>query len=295
MKVLRAQSAGFCWGVERAIDIARKYASEGKSPVYTDGPLIHNRQMMEKLEAEGIAEVGDYTSQKDLGDQVSNENDNSVIVVRAHGISPERRKYLKNLGLEFKDATCPDVGIIAGKIRLHARKGFATVIFGDPKHPETIGLLGYTEGKGHAIQSKEDIDALPPLGKDVIMVSQSTMFTFEFEELAAHLKLSYPEMFVFDTICGATKDRQSDVRVLVENGAEAIVVIGGHHSANTCKLAKLARMYERPTYHIETVAEIDPEAFARYSSVGVTAGASTPEFIIDSVCQKLGEIEPAVA
>lgn len=290
MKVIRAQSAGFCWGVERAINIARKYAAEGKSPVYTDGPLIHNRQMMEKLVAEGIREVGDYQSQTSLDEQVDTRGENSVMVVRAHGISPERRQYLKSLGLDFKDATCPDVGIIAGKIRLHARKGFATVIFGDPNHPETIGLLGYTEGKGYPIQSTDDIDALPPLGDKVIMVSQSTMFTFEFEELAAHLRSKYPEMFVFDTICGATKDRQSDVRVLVENGAEAIVVIGGHHSANTRKLAKLARMYDKPTYHIETAHEIKAEEFAKYEAVGVTAGASTPEFIIDAVCKRLGEI-----
>ena len=119
MKVIRAKSAGFCWGVERAIDIAREYAQKGRHPVYTDGPLIHNRQMMEVLTGEGIREVGDYRSETKL--EVSQETDaGAVMVVRAHGISPERREYLKSLGMEFRDATCPDVGIIAGKVRMVA-------------------------------------------------------------------------------------------------------------------------------------------------------------------------------
>lgn len=286
MKVLRAKSAGFCWGVERAIDIARDYAVKGRNPVYTDGPLIHNRQMMEKLSQEGIREVGDYQSRADIAIAPANEGDNPVMVVRAHGISPERRTYLKNLGMEFKDATCPDVGIIAGKIRLHAKKGYATIIFGDKNHPEAIGLMGYTEGRGYCIVSKEDIDALPPLDR-VCMVSQSTMFMHEFAELSEYARSKFKEVLVFDTICQATKDRQTDVVALARQGAQAIVVIGGHHSANTVKLASLARLQNLPTYHIETAAEIVPDEMKQYQVVGVTAGASTPEFLISEVCSKL--------
>lgn len=293
MKILRAKSAGFCWGVERAIDIAQEYADKGHSPVYTDGPLIHNRQMMERLQGKNIREVGDYQSRSDLTID-EDTRDQAVMVVRAHGISPERRKYLKQLGLKFRDATCPDVGIIAGKIRMYARKGYATVLFGDPKHPEAIGLMGYTEGKGHVISNKADIDALPDLGDQVVMVSQSTMFTHEFEELSIYLRDRYPELIVFDTICQATKDRQGEIKDLVEAGAEALVVIGGHHSANTVKLAKLARMHDRPTYHIEVPDEIDAGEMAQYGSVGVTAGASTPDFIIDAVCARLESITTGV-
>ncbi|MGC9450115.1 MAG: 4-hydroxy-3-methylbut-2-enyl diphosphate reductase [Oceanipulchritudo sp.] len=290
MKVIRAQSAGFCWGVERAIDIARDFASRGRRPVYTDGPLIHNSQMMERLQNEGIREVGDYQSSKDLCID-ANKEENAVLVVRAHGISPERRKYLKSIGIEFKDATCPDVGIVAGKIRMHARKGYTTVIFGDKNHPEVIGLMGYTEGKGHPVRSIEDIDALPELGDKVVMVSQTTMFTDEFHQLADHLKAKYPEALIFDTICGATKDRQGDIAVLFEEGVEAFVVIGGHHSANTCKLAMLARKTGLPTYHIETAREIDKDDLSQYATVGVTAGASTPEFLISEVCNQLAAID----
>ncbi|MFN7340014.1 MAG: 4-hydroxy-3-methylbut-2-enyl diphosphate reductase [Opitutia bacterium] len=285
MRVLRAKSAGFCWGVERAIDIAREYAKAGRHPVYTDGPLIHNRQMMEVLTREGVREVGDYQSKAEVS--VADAGDRAVMVVRAHGISPERRAYLKSLGMEFRDATCPDVGIIAGKIRLHAKRGFSTVIFGDPAHPEVIGLLGYTEGKGHAVRTEADIDTLPPLGDQVCMVSQSTMFTDEFERLAAHLRRTYPGVLVFDTICGATKDRQGDIHELRRQGAEAVVVIGGRHSANTVKLAKLVELTGMHCFHVETAAELDLAALPRYRTVGVTAGASTPAFLIDEVVARL--------
>ncbi len=286
MKVLRAKSAGFCWGVERAIDIARDYAHQGRHPVYTDGPLIHNRQMMDVLSKEGIREVGDYQSKANIAVAPTAAGENPVMVVRAHGISPERRTYLKQLGMEFKDATCPDVGIIAGKIRLHAKKGYSTIIFGDKNHPETIGLMGYTEGRGHCITTKADIDALPPLDR-VCMVSQSTMFMHEFAELSAYARTKFAEVLVFDTICQATKDRQTDVISLAQQGAQAVVVIGGHHSANTVKLAALARLQHLPTYHVETAAELVPEEMKKFTVVGVTAGASTPEFLISEVCAKL--------
>ena len=286
MKVIRAKSAGFCWGVERAIQVAREEAQGGRRTVYTDGPLIHNSQMMDALGKEDIREVGDYQSTSDL-DLPKEEEKESVVVVRAHGISPQRRKYLKDLGLPFRDGTCPDVGIIAGKIKSHAEKGFSVVIFGDPKHPEVTGLLGYADGNGYVISSESDLERLPDFESGVVMVSQSTMFTHEFKNLSEILRQKYPELVILDTICGATKERQSDLVQLVEQGADAIVVIGGKHSANTRKLAKLASSYNKPTFHIETAEDLELGSFVDFSCVGVTAGASTPEFIIRSVCEKL--------
>ncbi|MEC7401822.1 MAG: 4-hydroxy-3-methylbut-2-enyl diphosphate reductase, partial [Verrucomicrobiota bacterium] len=131
------------------------------------------------------------------------------------------------------------------------------------------------------------IENLPPLSDQVAMVSQSTMFTHEFKMLSGILAKKYPTLLVFDTICGATKERQSDLVQLVEEGAEAIVVIGGKHSANTKKLAKLASSHDRPTFHVETAEDLDDKEFAEFETVGVTAGASTPEFIIRSICEKL--------
>ncbi|MFM8904872.1 MAG: 4-hydroxy-3-methylbut-2-enyl diphosphate reductase, partial [Verrucomicrobiota bacterium] len=143
------------------------------------------------------------------------------------------------------------------------------------------------EGRGHVISSEADIDALPDLGDKVCMVSQSTMFTDEFERLAARLRGRVPSALVFDTICGATKDRQSDVVELRKQGCEAVVVIGGRHSANTVKLASLVEREGLPCFHVETAAELDLAAVGRYRTVGVTAGASTPAFLIDEVCARL--------
>lgn len=291
MKVLRAESAGFCRGVERAINIVRDYVRQGRAPVFTDGPLIHNRQMMAELEAEGVREVGDYRSRSKLDLNLSpEEQQNAVVIVRAHGVTPERREYLKTLGAEFRDATCPDVGVIAGRVRLCAKKGFSTLVFGDPNHPEVVGILGYAEGRGFAVRTEADLEALPPLGDKVCMVSQSTMFPDEFEVLAEKVRERYPDAQIFNTICGATRSRQGDVIRLAEQGAEAIVVIGGRHSANTVKLATLVERQGLPCYHIETLRELDLEQMKRYSVVGVTAGASTPGFLIDEVCATLENV-----
>lgn len=289
MKVIRAKSAGFCWGVERAIQVAREESEGGRRRVYTDGPLIHNRQMMDALGKDDIQEVGDYQSKKEIDVKDSDEKE-SVVVVRAHGISPQRRDYLKGLGLPFRDGTCPDVGIIAGKVKSHAEKGYKIVIFGDPEHPEVIGLVGYANENAYVVNQEDDISNLPDLGDQVAMVSQSTMFTHEFKHLSSLLAEKYPNMLVFDTICGATKERQSDLVELVKDGADAIVVIGGKHSANTRKLAKLASSHDRPTFHIETAEDLIPADFDSFRVVGVTAGASTPEFIIRKVCERLEEL-----
>lgn len=291
MKVLRAESAGFCRGVERAINIVRDYLRRGRTPVFTDGPLIHNRQMMAELEAEGVREVGDYRSSSELDLNLSpTEAENAVVIVRAHGVTPERRDYLKKLGIEFRDATCPDVGVISGRVRLFAKKGYSTLVFGDPNHPEVVGILGYADGRGYAVRSEADLDALPPLGDKVCMVSQSTMFVDDFEILAEKVRQRYPNAQIFNTICGATRSRQHDVVALAEQGAEAFVVIGGRHSANTVKLALLAERHGLPCYHIETARELDCEHMKRYRVVGVTAGASTPGFLIDEVCAILEKL-----
>ena len=291
MKVIRAKSAGFCFGVERAIEIATTCTDGGKCKVFTDGPLIHNRQMMERLTNCGVLEIGDYKSESSINDQISKASpENSVLVFRAHGVSPDRRKYLQSLGLRCKDATCPDVGKIAGIIKMHANKNYTTVIVGDPDHPEVIGLLGYAGGKGYVVKDTKAIDELPDIQGDICMVSQSTMFTDDYNQISEYFKKRFPNTKIIDTICGATKERQKDVNVLAEKGAQAIVVIGGKHSANTVKLAIMAQRTGLPCFHIETLGELDIDAISKFDVVGVTAGASTPDFLIDEVCKKLEQL-----
>ncbi len=277
--------------MERAIEIATTCTDGGKCKVFTDGPLIHNRQMMERLTNCGVLEIGDYKSESSINDQISKASpENSVLVFRAHGVSPDRRKYLQSLGLRCKDATCPDVGKIAGIIKMHANKNYTTVIVGDPDHPEVIGLLGYAGGKGYVVKDTKAIDELPDIRGDICMVSQSTMFTDDYNQISEYFKKRFPNTKVIDTICGATKERQKDVNVLAEKGAQAIVVIGGKHSANTVKLAIMAQRTGLPCFHIETLGELDIDAISKFDVVGVTAGASTPDFLIDEVCKKLEQL-----
>ncbi len=288
MKVIRAKSAGFCFGVERAINIATSCTNEGKCKVFTDGPLIHNRQMMERLTNQGIYEIGDYKSEISIDASIKESSvQDDILVIRAHGVSPERRKYLLGLGMRCKDATCPDVGKIAGIIKMHANKGYTTVIVGDPDHPEVIGLLGYAGDKGFVVKNKNDIDNLPNIEGQICIVSQSTMFTDDYHDISEHLKKRFPDTKIIDTICGATKERQKDVNTLAQNGAEAIVVIGGKHSANTVKLAVMAKRTGLPCFHIETLKELNLDEIKKFNVVGVTAGASTPDFLIDEVCSCL--------
>ncbi|MCR5183492.1 MAG: 4-hydroxy-3-methylbut-2-enyl diphosphate reductase [Opitutales bacterium] len=289
MKVLRAKSAGFCKGVERAINIALRDAKTGRySHIFTDGPLIHNNQMMAELAGHGVRELD--SDHKNLTAIPPQERDKCAIIVRAHGITPQRREILKKLGIDFHDATCPDVAKIAGRVKMCANKGFATVIFGDPQHPEVVGILGYAQERGYAVRTLEDIQKLPPLGDKVCLVSQSTMFVDDFEKIAEALKKRFPAAEIYNTICGATRDRQGDIPALVEQGAQAIVVIGGRHSANTVKLAKLVEASSVPCFHIETLAELDLNALKSFKTVGVTAGASTPGFLIDEVCNAIEKL-----
>ncbi len=287
MKILRAKSAGFCRGVERAIKIARDHAKRGKTHVFTGGPLLHNTQMMDEHSREGVSEL---SSDENVVPEISisdEEKKNSVVIVRAHGISPKRRQDLKNLGMEFRDATCPDVATISAKAAVYSKKGYSVVIFGDPKHPEVVGILGHATGTSFVVKTLEDIAALPPSSAPFCFVSQSTMHVDEFEKLADFLRERFPDSQIFNTICSATRERQSDVPALVENGAEAIIVIGGRHSANTMKLVGLVEQQGIPCFHIETPRELDLNAISRFKIVGVTAGASTPGFLIDDVCKTL--------
>jgi len=273
MRVLVAQSAGFCMGVRRAVDRARQIADGATAPVHTDGPLIHNRQMMDQLRTEGIRECAHPESLTD-----------GTLLIRAHGISPERRAALQRLPVCLEDATCPDVAKIQGLIRRHARRGFHVVILGDPGHAEVVGLLGYAEGRGHVVTGPADVDALPDMDP-VCLVSQSTQFPETFAAVAEAIRRRYHTALVLDTICESTRNRQAElVRLAAE--VDAFIVVGGVHSANTLRLVELAASL-RPTLHIETADQLDRAALAPFRSVGLTAGASTPSFIIEAVRRAL--------
>lgn len=270
MNVILAKSAGFCWGVSRAVTKARELAAE-RGVVYTDGPLIHNRQMMEQLREEGVVEIADPAQAGDM-----------PLLIRAHGISPERRAALSSAAACLFDATCPDVARTQAQIRKYARRGYSIVIYGDEGHAEVIGLLGFAEGRGYVVSRADDATTLPELER-ICVVAQSTQFPEEYGDVAESLRLRFPtaERIVLKTICESTRNRQRELREMADS-VDAIVVVGGSHSANTLRLVELARSL-RPTYHIETADQLDAAAMRGYTCVGLTAGASTPVHIIEQV------------
>jgi (E)-4-hydroxy-3-methyl-but-2-enyl pyrophosphate reductase len=275
MHVIVAESAGFCRGVKRAVEKARAVAAQG-GPVYTDGPLIHNRQMMEELRRGGIVESSDPQGLS-----------SGRLLIRAHGIPPSRRQTLERLPLEVIDATCPDVARIQGLIRQHARRGYHVVVFGDPQHPEVVGLLGYAEGRGRVVETEADVALLPSLSP-VCLVAQSTQSPDAYAGIAQAVRRRFTDVTVLDTICDSTKRRQNDLLVMAPQ-VDAFVIVGGAHSANTIRLTELARKLH-PTFHVETAADLDAKALCAFKSIGVTAGASTPAFLIEQVRRALAEL-----
>ncbi|MBF0633635.1 MAG: 4-hydroxy-3-methylbut-2-enyl diphosphate reductase [Nitrospinae bacterium] len=272
-----ASTAGFCWGVKNAMDLALKTAREADGPVYTHGPLIHNPQVIEMLEGKDIFALTD-AAQLEAG----------RVIIRTHGVTPQTRRSLKDRGLNVTDATCPLVARVQGIIKKHASKGYSTIIIGDKGHAEVLGLEGYAQGRGYVISSVEEARALPAMEK-VCVVAQTTCDILKYHKIVEVIKERWPDAAVQETICGATEDRQEEVRRLSRE-VDAMVVVGGKSSANTTRLAGIAREVCPVVFLIETEDELDPVEMLRFKRIGVTAGASTPTWMIERVRDRIADI-----
>jgi len=275
MRVMIAKNAGFCMGVKRAMDIVLDTANKAskEEPVYTDGPLIHNPQVLEFLEQKGISVLDEDTNPDGIN-----------VVIRAHGIKPDRKEKIENSGAKVCDATCPNVKSVQVIIKRYAAQGYSTVIVGDKGHAEVDGLLGYTGDNGYVVENVDDISKLPEMEK-VCVVSQTTQCKEVFNQVAEILKEKHKECKVFATICSSTSKRQKDI-VDLSKEVNAMVVVGGRNSANTKRLAEISETY-LPTFLIETEEELDMKKLMRYGLIGVTAGASTPNWMINRVVNKI--------
>lgn len=261
-------------GVHRAMDKVLTEANRGSGPIYTFGPLIHNTQVVKLLESKGVIAVDDVTGIKE-----------GTVVIRAHGIPPQERDLLRASGLRLIDATCPRVGKVQAIIRSQTRKGYTGVIVGDRDHPEVIGLMGYGNGRAHVISDPGEVKDLPDTEK-IFVVAQTTQEAENYRMVLEVIKKKYPEAKIFDTICDATYQRQEEVRGF-SGHVDGMVVVGGYHSGNTKRLAMVAKAAGIPTFHIETDKELDKHLLADMEVVGVTAGASTPNWMIRKVIQKI--------
>lgn len=277
MKVKLAKSAGFCMGVRRALDMALISSHIHKGPLYTIGPIIHNPQVIEFLERKGLHALKD-------GERPP---PGSKVIIRAHGISPKKASRLEKLGLEIIDATCPRVKAVQKIIERESQKGRSIVIVGDKEHPEVVALMGYARGKACVVKSPQDVEAMPIGDGPVSIVAQTTMDEMLYNEIVSLIKGKVPSCEVFNTICASTHVRQEEVRALASQ-VDAMVIVGGKNSANTKRLAKIcSEEMGKPTFHVETDLELDLEALSKYEVIGVTAGASTPNWIIKRVVQKI--------
>lgn len=279
MRVKLAKTAGFCWGVERALDIALDTANEAQGPVFTHGPLIHNPQTVELLREKNVH----------VSDPAGSPANGGLLVIRAHGISPQVRERLRGSGAAIRDATCPLVAKVHGIIRKHSRQGAFTVIIGERGHPEVEGHTGYAEAGSCLVTCLEDVEKLPPVGGEVVVVAQTTINMGEWGHVVDALQAKYPQARMFNTICDATEVRQEEVRRLAP-GVDLMVVVGGRNSGNTNRLAEVAREAGAESVLIETEREIDPAFIQRFKRIGVTAGASTPDWMIRRVVNRIEAI-----
>ncbi len=267
-------------GVKRAVDIVLDIAQKTHNrKIYTYGPLIHNPQTVDLLKKRGIQPVNRIEEIDPSG--------NAILIIRAHGISPQERDQIQGKGVKIIDATCPKVAHVQSIIKRHAARGYSIIIIGDREHPEVNGLLGYAGEKGLVLSHESEVAGLPE-GNSFCIVAQTTQSIDEYELIVAAIRKRFPDAVIFDTICDSTERRQSEVKELAGN-ADAMIIIGGRNSANTRRLANLSAQEGKPTFHIETVEELFHHSLAPYRDIGVSAGASTPNWIINRVVDALTE------
>jgi 4-hydroxy-3-methylbut-2-enyl diphosphate reductase len=277
MKIELASSYGFCYGVKRAIDIAEKHKNS-----FTYGPLIHNKDEIKRLK-DGF-NIG-------LIEKIEDVENNNAIVIRTHGIPKSELAILKKQENKIIDATCPYVTTPQNIVARMSKEGYSVVIFGDQKHPEIKGVVSYAEDENHAfvVLNKEELDELP-LKNKVALVSQTTKKPADFLQIVNALILTHKEVRVFNTICNATFENQDAASELAKR-ADVMIVIGGRHSSNSKMLHSISEQECKESYLIENETELDENWFKNKKLCGISAGASTPDWIIQNVVNKIQEMD----
>lgn len=279
MEVLLADEYGFCFGVERAVEMVEDAVADGARPIRSVGPLIHNAQEMERLGALGVSTI----------DMPEEADADTIAVIRAHGVTPHVQSDLEHRAAKVIDATCPFVTRVQHLAERAAKDGRDVVVAGNPDHPEMIGVVGYAPDNTYVVRDATEVAALPQL-RSPLVVSQTTIKLQTFLEVAEAVRAKADaEPQVVNTICSATRDRQDAARALAGQ-VDVFYVIGGRHSSNSVKLLAVCQEQCEDSFLIETPAEINPAHLEKAQRVGVTAGASTPNWLIDQVVLRLHQI-----
>ncbi len=277
MEIKIARVSGVCFGVERVLNLAEKAKAKGEFD--TLGPIIHNPQVVEQMEKEGVRVISDLR-----------ETERKTVLVRAHGLPPQSYQLARKLGIRILDGTCPYVKDVQNTAKAFHQKGWDVVIVGMKEHPEVVGVLGYVEGKAVVVSSPADVVELPEKPGPVGIVVQSTFRQDNFARCVLHLITRYAEGVAVNTRCEDTDERQKAVIELAKE-VEVLFVVGGKHSSNTKKLHELACQNGCISYHIERAEDIQPEWVRNVQKVGIIGGASTPNWIIEKVIQHLRSLE----
>jgi 4-hydroxy-3-methylbut-2-en-1-yl diphosphate reductase len=271
IKIITAKRAGFCFGVKRAVDMAFDVAKKSES-VYTLGPIIHNPQVIEKLKSEGVWPVESIDNPKI-----------KTLIIRTHGVPKNVSEKLSRKKYEVIDTTCPFVKKAQNYANLLQAEGYQVLIVGDCEHPEVKGLMSYA-GLDVVVINKDD--SLPKLKSRVGVVVQTTQPISVLKKFIADAVDCVKELKVFNTICNSTALRLKETKAIAQ-GVDAVIVVGGKNSANTTQLANFCISMSVPTYHVETASEIRKQWFMNVGKVGITAGASTPDWIIEDVAERI--------
>ncbi len=283
MKVIIAKKRGFCFGVEKAIAAAEQLLNDQEN-VYCLGPLIHNRQVVDQLADEGLQVVDNLNQIKSTSDKEQEEK--PTVLIRSHGCRPELLQEVKDRDFKLVDATCVLVRRAQNLVDELYKQGYQVIVVGDPDHPEVQGVVGYAPNV-IVVASPDDFKKLPGNGK-LAIVSQTTYSADDFGKIVGQIATKgYEELKVVNTICKETSRRQESAIELCNQGVDVIFVLGSHHSANTHELAELCRKNKIDTYHLQSWQEFKPEFVATKHTAGITAGASTPDWVIREFVENL--------
>ena len=274
MKVELAKSAGFCFGVEKAVNTVYEEAKKGNDIVYTLGPIIHNEEVVKDMKKRGVEAV----KIEDLASLPK-----GTVIIRSHGVSREIFNFVKRSGHRVVDATCPFVKKIHAIVSVQSGKGKTVVIIGNPEHPEVMGIRGWGDENTYAVENIEQFINLElKKDKEIIIVAQTTFNHKKFQEIIDKISLLGYDVRCFNTICNATQERQAEAKEIASN-VDAMIVIGDKKSSNTGKLVEICQEECKNTVFIQTLEDLDYDALLSVDSVGITAGASTPKHIIEEV------------
>ena len=276
MKVILAKSAGFCFGVKRAVETVYREAEKKEQPIYTYGPIIHNEEVVSDLEKKGVTVIH---SVNELDEQPK-----GTVIIRSHGVEKAIYDQIRQRGFEIVDATCPFVLKIHRLVEQYSKEDYHIVIIGNESHPEVEGIKGWSDAsKTTVIGTRQEAENFSPAAeKKVCIVSQTTFNYNKFQELVEIMSKKGYDITVLNTICNATEERQTEAERIAK-AADAMIVIGGRASSNTQKLFEICKKECENTYYIQTMKDLDLSRLKSTDNVGITAGASTPNNIIEEV------------